>query len=420
MNDTPRAVEGEATETASLGLVDGMLRAQVLARFGAIRTGNLRIVDRGEEHAFGPGAAAASDDLRARVHVLDPQFWSAIGLKGSVGAGEAYMDGWWRADDLVDVVRLLVRNRDALEELEEGLARLAVPILRFAHDRRRNHREGSRRNIAEHYDLGNEFYALWLDESLTYSAAIFESPGATLAEAQFAKLDRICRKLDLSPDDHVIEIGTGWGSFAVHAAQRYGCRVTTTTISAEQRRIAEQRIAAAGLADRVTVLDQDYRDLVGTYDKLVSIEMIEAVGHEFLDTYFAKCAQLLRPEGSACIQAITIADRFHDRALHSVDFIQRYIFPGCYIPSEVSIAASIARATDFRLVATERIGSHYAQTLRVWRERFLDRLEQVHAQGFDERFVRMWEFYLAYCEGGFAEGQLDDVQLLFARPDARA
>jgi cyclopropane-fatty-acyl-phospholipid synthase len=406
---------GASLDLPAPGLLDRVLRRQVMQRLVSLTEGALVVHEGSERHALGN----AGSDLRAEVRVRDPGFWPAVALRGSVGAGESYMDGAWDTDDLAAVMRIMVRNRAALEDLDGGMARLALPFLKLFHRLRRNDRSGSRRNIAAHYDLGNDFYALWLDETLTYSAGIYESQDATLADAQTAKLDRICRKLDLGPEDHVIEIGTGWGSFALHAAGRYGCRVTTTTISKEQHERASERVRAAGLADHVEIRLSDYRDLTGTYDKLVSIEMIEAVGYEFLDEFFATCARLLKEDGTACIQAITIADRFHDEALRNVDFIQRYIFPGCYIPSVGSMTASIARATDLTLTHIEDIGMHYAATLRAWRERFLAVAEQVRGLGFDERFMRMWEFYLAYCEGGFAERQLGDVHLLLAKPRGR-
>jgi cyclopropane-fatty-acyl-phospholipid synthase len=406
---------GAALDLPAPGWLDRLLRRQVMQRLAALEEGSLVVHEGRDRHALGD----ATGDLSAEIRVRDPRFWSAVALRGSVGAGESYMDGDWEADDLPAVMRIMVRNRAALEDLDGGMARLALPFLKLFHRLRRNDRSGSRRNIAAHYDLGNDFYSLWLDETLTYSAGVYPSSEATLADAQTAKLDRICRKLDLGPDDHVVEIGTGWGSFALHAAGRYGCRVTTTTISKEQHARATERVRAAGLSDRVEILLSDYRDLTGTYDKLVSIEMIEAVGHEFLDDYFATCARLLREDGVACIQAITIADRFHDEALRSVDFIQRYIFPGCYIPSVGSMTASITRATDLTLTHLEDIGMHYAATLRAWRERFMSVADEVRGMGFDERFVRMWEFYLAYCEGGFAERQLGDVHLLLAKPRGR-
>jgi cyclopropane-fatty-acyl-phospholipid synthase len=283
----------------------------------------------------------------------------------------------------------------------------------------RNNRTGSRRNIAAHYDLGNEFFRLMLDETLMYSSAVFERPDMTLAEAQRARLDRICRKLALGPRDHVLEIGTGWGGFALHAATHYGCRVTTTTISREQYALAQERIAQAGLSDRVTVLLEDYRDLRGEYDKLVSIEMIEAVGHEYYETFFTRCSALLKPDGLMLLQAITIADQRYEAARKSVDFIQRYIFPGSCIPSVSVMAQAVARATDMRLMHLEDIGPHYATTLRHWRERLYANADALRQLDLPEEFLHMWEFYLCYCEGGFAERALGDVQLLLAKPQNR-
>jgi cyclopropane-fatty-acyl-phospholipid synthase len=249
-----------------------------------------------------------------------------------------------------------------------------------------------------------------------YSSAIFATPEESLEAASFRKLERIGRKLDLKPSDHLVEIGTGWGGMALHAAKHFGCRVTTTTISKEQHALATERVAKAGLADRVTLLLEDYRDLTGTYDKLVSIEMIEAIGHQYLDTYLAKCASLLKPDGLAMVQAITIEDHRYEQALHSVDFIKRHIFPGSFIPSISAITGAMGRSTDLRLVSQEDFGPSYALTLRHWRERFMAKLADVRALGYDERFIRMWEFYLAYCEGGFLERSIGVSQLLFARP----
>jgi cyclopropane-fatty-acyl-phospholipid synthase len=334
------------------------------------------------------------------------------------------MDGLWRCDDLVALVQLLVRNRDLLDGMETGLARLGSIAMRGLHALKRNTRLGSRRNIAAHYDLGNELFALFLDEDMMYSSAIFEdadeSIGAeSLEQASRRKLDRICGKLDLRPADRVIEIGTGWGGFAMHAAKHYGCHVTTATISQEQHDYAQQRIAAAGLQDRVTVLLQDYRDLTGSYDKLVSIEMIEAVGPQYLQTYFAKCEALLATDGIALIQAITIEDHRYQQALDSVDFIKRHVFPGSFIPCVSAMLEASAHASDLRLLNLEDLGPSYAITLRHWRRRFLANLDAVRKLGYDERFVRMWEYYLCYCEGGFLERSIGNVQMLFARPGNR-
>jgi len=338
---------------------------------------------------------------------------------GSIGAGEAYMQGYWTTNDLTDLVRLLVLNREVLDGMETGLARLTVPAQKVLHWLNRNTQEGSRRNIAAHYDLGNDFFKLFLDETMMYSSAIFERPNMSLHEAQVARLAHICRKLDLKPTDHLLEIGTGWGGLALHAAKHFGCRITTTTISREQHALAVERIQATGLSDRITVLLSDYRDLTGQYDKLVSIEMIEAVGHQFFDTYFSKCGALLKPDGMMLLQAITIADQRYEQAKRSVDFIQRYIFPGSCIPSVAAMTDSIARASDLRLFHLEDIGPHYATTLRKWRENFFANIAAVRALGYPESFIRMWEFYLCYCEGGFTERVIGDVHMLLVKPENR-
>lgn len=403
---------GDASQYGSL---DKALRRRLLDTLGDLQGGVVTVHD-----ALGTvtvGTAGAALDIR--LEVLDPAFYRAVAANGSVGAGEAYMDGQWRCSDLVALVRLLVLNRDRLDAMETGVARLGGMAMRALHAFKRNTRRGSQRNIAAHYDLGNELFQLFLDESLMYSSAIFASPADTLEAAQRRKLERICRKLDLQPGDHLVEIGTGWGGMALYAARNFGCRVTTTTISREQHALATQRVAEAGLSDRITVLLQDYRDLQGEYDKLVSIEMIEAIGHQYLDTYLAKCAGLLKPEGLALIQAITIEDHRYQQALDSVDFIKRHIFPGSFIPCVSAITGAAARASDLRLVSLEDIGPSYALTLNHWRRRFLARLDEVRALGYDERFIRMWEFYLCYCEGGFIERSIGDVHLLFARPGNR-
>lgn len=325
------------------------------------------------------------------------------------------MLGHWRADDLTALMRLMLRNEDALAGMETGLARLSGPARRIAHWWHRNTRAGSRRNISAHYDLGNDFFRLMLDETMMYSCALFERPDMSLAEAQAAKLDRICRALELGPADHVVEIGTGWGGFAIHAAGRYGCRVTTTTISPSQFELAQERVRRAGLSDRVTLLREDYRDLDGTFDKLVSIEMIEAIGHRQYESFFRRVAALVRPRGLAAVQSITIADRHYRRTRDEVDFIKRYIFPGSCIPSVGALVEAIAASGDLDTIGLEDIGPSYATTLAAWRCNFLRNLQAVRDLGYPETFVRMWDYYLCYCEAGFAERQLGDVQLLLRR-----
>jgi cyclopropane-fatty-acyl-phospholipid synthase len=385
----------------------------VRSRLDRLTSGRLTLEGPGGSEVFGPGG-----DPEAHVRVHDPSLFRALAFGGHVGAGEAYMEGAWTTDDLTAVVRLFLRNRDVLDGLETGWARLAVPLRAVAHGWNRNTRRGARRNIQAHYDLGNDFFGLLLDETLTYSAALFEGESRSLAEASEAKYDRICRKLRLRPEHHVVEIGSGWGGFAIHAASRYGCRVTTTTISPRQHEVALERVREAGLTGRVQVLLSDYRDLRGSYDRLVSIEMIEAVGHQYFGTFFERCAALLRPDGFAAIQAITIQDRYYESARREVDFIKRYVFPGSCIPS-VSVLTGSAAPTDLRLVHLDDMTPDYAETLRRWRERLFERWSEIRALGFDERFKRLWDFYFCYCEGGFEEAVLGSVQLTFAKPRAR-
>lgn len=409
MNDTTllESLPGRARPAAAAGFARGL----VLQRLEAIEEGHLVIREGSRTLEFGSRGSPHSTTL----HVKDPAFYSDVALGGSVGAGESYMLGRWHADDVCGALRILARNRTAMDSLETGLARLAAPLRRFAHALRRNTRAGSRRNIAAHYDLGNEFFELFLDETMMYSCALFERPGMTLAEASVAKLEVVCRKLALRPGQRVLEIGTGWGGFALHAAREYGCHVTTTTISPNQHRRARERVAAAGLADRVTVLLEDYRDLRGAYDRIVSIEMIEAIGHRQFPVFFGKSGSLLARDGRMLLQSITIADRHYAEARDGVDFIKRYIFPGCCIPSVSALGSAMAEASALRIVHLEDIGPHYATTLAAWRERFLANLPAVRALGYPETFIRMWEFYLAYCEAGFAERTLGDVQMVLTK-----
>lgn len=407
-----------APETAmsTMTLTDLLLRQRLLDRLAGLRGGWLILQD-----AVGRAEIGAPDAAHVRpvhVRVRDMAFYRALAAHGSVGGGEAYGDGAWECDDLTGLIRLLVRNRDLLDGLETGMARLGAMALRALHAWRRNTRAGSRRNIAAHYDLGNAFFQLFLSDDMMYSSAMWQGEGDTLEQASMRKLDVICRKLDLKPGQHVVEIGTGWGGFALHAARHCGCRVTTTTISAEQYALATERIRRAGLQYRVDVLRTDYRDLHGQFDKLVSIEMIEAIGAAYLPTYFAKVGELLKPDGLALIQAITIEDHRYAQALKAVDFIKRHIFPGSFMPSIQAMLDAKTRASDLSLVHLEDFGLSYARTLHAWRQRFMARLDAVRAQGFDERFIRLWEFYLAYCEGGFRERAIGVSHLLLARPGA--
>jgi cyclopropane-fatty-acyl-phospholipid synthase len=397
--------------------LDRLARSMVLDKLRHLRHGQITLVEAGGSQTF--GQADASFPLAVTLTVKSPVFYSDVAFGGSVGAGESYIHGCWDSSDLVALGRILLRNRDVLDSMEGGAARLTRPLKKAFHWLNRNTRTGSRRNIAAHYDLGNDFYALWLDPQMMYSSAWYETPGTSLDAAAVAKLDRICRRLELGPDDRVIEIGTGWGGFAVHAAKHYGCHVTTTTISREQHAYAKQRIEDEGLGDRITLLRDDYRDLDGQFDKLVSIEMIEAVGHEYLDTFFRKCSSLLKDDGQMLLQAITIADQRYDYARRNVDFIKRYVFPGGFLPSVTAMTSALTRVTDLRAVNIEDIGLHYAWTLRDWRERFFARIDEVRAQGFSDEFIRLWDFYLTYCESAFLERAIGDVQLHAIKPGAR-
>ncbi|MGY6554441.1 MAG: class I SAM-dependent methyltransferase [Wenzhouxiangella sp.] len=397
-----------------LSRIDRYLRARVLARFADLHQGQLIIRD-----ACGETRVGADASFSASIVVHDMRFWRMIATGGGLGAGEAYLYGLWDSPDLVAVIRILARNRDTLDAIEGGSARLGAVLLQFWHAFNRNSLAGSRRNIAAHYDLGNEFFGAWLDESMMYSSALFLAPDDSLEQAQSAKLDRICAKLQLKPEHHLLEIGTGWGGLAIHAATRFGCRVTSITISREQHAYAHARVMAMGLEDRIDLRLMDYRELDGHYDRVVSVEMIEAVGHQYLDTYLSRIEGCLKPDGLALIQAITIEDFRYAQALRSVDFIKRYVFPGSFIPSVSAITAAMARSTRLGLIELADFGASYALTLKAWRDRFEAAWEQIAAMGFDELFRRRWRYYLAYCEGGFAERAISDVHLLLAAPGYR-
>jgi len=391
-----------------------LARWLVHSRLKSLRTDRIVIVEGDERWEFGD--SMGNVEITARIIVHDSRCYGDMAFGGTICAGESYMQGYWTIDNLTAVMRVLLRNRDLLNRMEMGLARISEPSHRLFHRLNRNSKVGSRRNIAAHYDLGNDFFRLWLDDSLMYSSAVFKKPTMTLEEASQAKLKLICDKLELTPSDHLLEIGTGWGGLAIFAAQKYGCRVTTTTISRKQFQFAQQLVRKEGLEDSVTVLLEDYRDLTGQFSKLVSVEMLEAIGHEFIDTYFEKCGSLLQAGGMMLLQTITIAHDQYERAKRSVDFIQRYIFPGGSLSSIRVLETSVARATDLSLHHVEDIGLDYATTLRHWRERMFSRLADVRALGYSEEFVRMWDFYFCYCEGGFAEQAIGDAQLLLTKP----
>ncbi len=381
-----------------------------------IQAGHVLIVDPLGQQPFGP---SHDTELRVVVRIDDLRVYRHMLFGGTLAAAEAYLQGKWVCSDLTTLLRIMAHNLDSLQTIQRQSAFWLAPLRRWQQWQTRNSRDGSRRNIAAHYDLSNQFFGLMLDRTMMYSSGIFERPEASLEEASLAKLGRICRKLNLTPESHVLEIGTGWGGFAEYAAKHYGCRVTTTTISQQQHEFSQRRIMDAGLAERVTLLKQDYRDLTGQYDHVVSIEMIEAVGREYLDTYFQKCCQLLKPSGTMLLQAITIPDERVNRYARGIDFIQRYIFPGGFLPSYGLISNSLARTTDLRIVHAEDFGPHYAKTLKAWRSNFFDNLPRIRALGMDDYFLRMWEYYLAYCEAGFTERQIGVSQLVLARPSHR-
>ncbi len=357
-------------------------------------------------------------ELMGHVRIQSPKFFHRTLTDGGLGAAESYLRGEWSSDDLTDLFRVLLRNERTLQRFRSSPLSLSGFLNRLRHVRNRNSRSGSRRNIHEHYDLGNDFFMLFLDPTMMYSSALFTDEQATLEKGSIEKIDRVCRTLRLTPDNHVVEIGTGWGTFAIYAATTYGCRVTTTTISEEQYRMATQRVLDANLSDRITVLHKDYRDLKGRFDKLVSIEMIEAVGKQFLPEYFATCERLLRDDGAMLIQAITMPEQRYQQYKNSVDFIQKYIFPGGFLPSVSELQKCVAKKTSLRMIGLHDFGLHYARTLRLWNERFHDQLDQVRALGFDDRFIRMWRYYLCYCEAAFMERAIGVVQVLWAKPSS--
>jgi cyclopropane-fatty-acyl-phospholipid synthase len=395
---------------------DSTARWLVLRLLTRLHGGELELVEDGMRLHF--GALTPERPLHAVVHVRSLHFYRQL-LRGSIGLCESYMDGLWECDDLVALTRIAALNVDALDTFRKRLAPVLIPVQRWARWLARNTPMRSRRRIAAHYDLGNELFALFLDRTMMYSCAVFEQPQASLEEASLAKLERVCTKLALRADDHLLEIGSGWGGLAIYAAQHYGCRVTTTTISREQHAYARRRVREAGLDDRVTVLLKDYRELTGRYDKLVSIEMIEAVGWQYFPTYFRRCSELLADDGAMLLQAITIDDRAYQVEKAGKSFINTYIFPGGCLPSMEIISRSLARVTDLQQVHLEDITAHYATTLERWRERFLNATERLSELGYDERFRRLWELYLCYCEGGFRERRIQDVQLLLAKPGYR-
>lgn len=393
-----------------------LLRSIAWRQFKRISVGRLIVNERGERMEFG---RPCCDLPCIEIYIDDARFFRYLIFGGSLGAAEAFIRGFWTCNDLVGLIQLFCRNSDVASGLDGKANAMFRAFAKFGHWLRKNNPSGSRRNISAHYDLGNEFFSLFLDETMAYSCGVFSRPGGSLEEASIEKFDRICRKLQLGPDDHLLEIGSGWGGFAIHAARRFGCRVTAATISQKQFEFTKNRIAEAGLDARVTVLCEDYRSLTGTYDKIVSVEMIEAVGYDFFDVFFGVCSRRLKPDGMMLLQAIVIPDQRFDRYRRSVDFIQRYVFPGGCLPSLGSICRSLGRSTDLQICHLEDITAHYVETLGHWRRNFMANLEHVRNQGFSEEFIRTWDFYFGYCEGGFCERAIGDVQIVLVKPEWR-
>ncbi len=405
-----------STGPGSFNLKHRVARDLLFRSLSQLKSAHLTIHDESGVHVFGNDS---DSDLQATLKVHNPAFYQQTLKNGSLGAAESYLRGGWSCDDLTSLIRIFARNMQMSHQVDHGAGWLAKWGAWAAHKLRANTRSGARRNIHEHYDLGNDFFKLFLDDTMLYSSAVFEEKNMSLKEASTAKMERICRKLNLKSSDHLLEIGTGWGGFAEYAARNYGCRITTTTISQEQLDFARQRIQQAGLNERVTLLFEDYRDLHGQYDKLVSIEMIEAVGHKNFDTFFGKCSQLLRPDGAFLLQAITMPDQRYDQYLKSVDFIQKYIFPGGCLPSMSAMNSSVGKQTDMQIIHAEDMAPHYARTLECWRHNFWQKIDQVRHLGYSEQFIRMWHYYLCYSEGAFLERATGVVQMLFAKPGCR-
>lgn len=398
------------SDSADHRAIDRFFRSKYIELFQRLENGCITVID--------PLGKTVLGDPKAKLHctmtIFDLRSYTKVALGGSNGSAQAYIEGLWRVDNLSHLIRIFVINRVVLEEMESGLAKIAQYVLRaWHHVFRRNTVAGSRKNIAAHYDLGNEFFRLFLDERMMYSSALYQ-PGDDLNAASERKLQRICEVLELNSADHVVEIGSGWGGFACYAARTTGCKVTTVTISQEQYDEALARVARENLSDQVTVKLQDYRDVEGTFDKLVSIEMIEAIGHQYLDTYFRKLNHLLKPSGKALIQAIVIDDNQYQKALKEVDYIKRYIFPGGFMPC-YSVISQFAGSNRLMLEDLHDMGLSYAQTLRDWRKRFYERIEDISQQGYDGAFQRMWEFYLCYCEGAFDERAISVGQILLRK-----
>jgi len=417
LNTTSMAMPRELTTTqkAARGVLFQCLQKMEIGCLTVIESFKTETTERSERFST-PNGEYNGEPVVATIEVKNPGFYSRILQGGSIAAGEAYMDGWWDSPDLTALMKLMALNMRALDKLEEQGSWLTRLLYKFSHWTNRNSQENSRKNIHAHYDLGNNLYEAFLDTNMLYSSALYNEVGDSLEQAQINKMDRLCQQLELKASDHIIEIGTGWGAMAIYMAEQYGCQVTTTTISEEQHAYAEQKIKERGLEGKITLLKEDYRNLAGTYDKLVSIEMIEAVGKQFLPSYIKKCESLLKSGGLMAIQAITIADQRYDYYSNNVDFIQKYIFPGGFLPSVTSLTQATTKYSDLVTRDLFDIGLDYAKTLNEWHHRFNQAESEVRSFGYDDRFVRMWRYYLSYCEGGFLARTISAVHMTFQRP----
>lgn len=405
-----------STNTKAMAYTDQFAKKVLVSILGKMQQACLLLVDQQQEIILGDPLAS----LKGKIVIKNSKTYRKILLGGSVAAGESYIQGWWSSPDLTKVIQVLGREQGVQDEIEKRLAKvMAIPSWIY-HKARKNTRSGSKKNILAHYDLGNSLYEQFLDKEMLYSSAIYPSSDASLEEAQLHKLKTICERLELKKGETLLEIGTGWGALAIYAAQHYGVKVTTTTISEEQFVYTQARINSLGLEENITLLKSDYRDLSGQYDKLVSIEMIEAVGHEYLAGFFATCNKHLKPHGKMLIQAITIADQRYDQYRSSVDFIQRYIFPGGCLPSISVMANNINNKTDMVITSLHDIGMDYARTLQHWREQFESSLLEIKKLGYNDDFIRLWHFYFCYCEGAFLERNISTVHLIAAKPAFRS
>lgn len=407
----------QLTKQASSGIVDRVAKSLLLKVLAKLQKGHLTIDDHGECYSFGEPQERAS--VIAHIQVNHQSAYRQVLLNGTIGSGEAYMQGLWWSPDLTQVIRIFVMNMQVVSEMDSGWNKALQFAANIGHRLRANSKSQARLNIAAHYDLGNDFFKLFLDDTMLYSAAIFPKADTSLQQASEYKMRHICERLSLTSKDHLLEIGTGWGGMAVFAAKHFGCKVTSVTISQEQYQHACEWVAKEGLGELVEIQLKDYRDVTGQFDKLLSIEMIEAVGYQFYSEYFSQCSRLLKPTGKMLIQAITIADQRYHAEKDNADFIQAYIFPGGCLPSIEVITKHVRKDTDMQMIGLEDITFHYAKTLKLWRERFFANIDQVRGQGFDDLFIKMWEFYLCYCEGGFEERVISTSQILLAKPECK-